>query len=198
MLYKKLRTIGVIYLVISGCVPLHLQKYRQQHDQRLAPPVPPVVSEPTPVVSGAAERTQDSHATQDAATTIYVVDKDTFRLHLAEREVWEAVLSVLMRNYSPLIADKNQGIFATEWDSYFLNGIVYRNKISLRLARGGPGITDMTIHNSVEQLPGGAVPVSGASVTWLPAGDPADEIGRIVKNMAIVLGQPAPRLQQAR
>ncbi|MEN9835375.1 MAG: hypothetical protein RL011_1568 [Pseudomonadota bacterium] len=197
MTYKNFKFVVITACAISGCVPLHLQKYRQHQDQRLAPSAP-VVNEAPQVTPAQAENPAQPQAVYDAAPTVYALDGQTYRLHVAEREVWDAVLSVLMRNYSPLIADKNQGIFATDWDSYFLNGVVYRNKISLRVAKGGPGVTDMVIHNSVEQLRDGPQSVSGATGPWLPSADPADEIGRIVKNMAIVLGQPAPRLQQIR
>jgi|LauGreDrversion4_2_1035121.scaffolds.fasta_scaffold03647_1 hypothetical protein len=198
MTYKNFKFVVITAFAISGCVPLHLQKYRQHQDQRLAPAAAPVVNEASQVTPAQAENPAQPQAVYDAAPTVYALDGQTYRLHVAEREVWDAVLSVLMRNYSPLIADKNQGIFATDWDSYFLNGVVYRNKISLRVAKGGPGVTDMVIHNSVEQLRDGPQSVSGATGPWLPSADPADEIGRIVKNMAIVLGQPAPRLQQIR
>jgi hypothetical protein len=194
----KLMLVAVTACAMAGCVPLHLQKYRQQQDHRLTPTPATPSGESLGGATAPGEAGNAASPPQDTAVTIYPVDKETFRLQIPERDVWEAVLSVLMRNYSPLIADKNQGIFATDWDSYFLNGAVYRNKISLRLSRGGPGVTDMVIHNSVEQLRDGSQATGGASGPWLPSADPADEIGRIVKNMAIVLGQPAPRLQQVR
>ncbi len=190
--------VAVTACAVVGCIPLHLQKYRQHQEHRLSPSSAPPSNESMGGSTGVGEAVNVASQVQDAAPTIYPVDQETFRLQIPEREVWEAVLSVLMRNYSPLIADKNQGIFATDWDSYFLNGAVYRNKISIRISRGGPGITDMVIHNSVEQLRDSTQPPGVTSGPWLPSADPADEIGRIVKNMAIVLGQPAPRLQQVR
>jgi hypothetical protein len=125
------------------------------------------------------------------------MDNQTFRFALRDGDVWEAALSVLMRNYNPTIVDRSAGIISTEWDSFFLNGAAYRNKVSLRLVRYGPNLVDLSIHNNVERLrdasqAGGSLATVGA--VWLHSSDPANEVARLIQNMAILLGQPPPIL----
>ena len=123
--------------------------------------------------------------------TIYAIDKSTYRFTLREPEVWDAALNVLLRNYNLTIVDRSSGIIATEWDSYYLDRAVYRNKLSLRVARGSGGV-DMTIRNSVERLRDASEAAGAVGAVWLPTTDPGNEVVRIVQNMAILLNQPPP------
>lgn len=179
-------------LALCACLPVNLKKYKNQ-DYKLQPTPDIGESGVYPGMDGESESLRSKVPPPRA--TIYAVDADTFRVNVREGEVWDAALSVLMHNYSPTVIDRASGIFSTEWDSYFLNGGVYRNKVSVRLVRAGPGATDLIIHNNVEHLRDGSQAGGAVGAVWLPTTDPANEIGRIVQNMALVLGQPPPVFQ---
>jgi hypothetical protein len=53
---------------------------------------------------------------------------------------------------------------------------------------------DLTVHNNVERLRDASQAAGTVGAVWLPAPDPANEVGRIVQNMALVLNQPPPVL----
>lgn len=176
---------------LTGCLPVQLDKYRSQ-DQRLHP-----------TADGASSATRREPAGQSPLpgqalpppprASIYALDKQTYRFALRDGEVWDAILTVLLHNYNLTIADRQGGIISTEWDSFFLGGGVYRNKISLRLLRLGNGLCDVTVHNNVERLRDASqASIGSVGATWLPASDPGNEVGRIIQNMALVLNQPPP------
>jgi len=181
-----------VSLALSGCLPAQLDKYRRS-DQRL---------KPTPDAGATASRREAAPQPAPPAqvappppprATIYALDKQTYRFALRDGDVWDAILTVLLHNYNLTIADRQGGIISTEWDSFFLGGGVYRNKLSLRLIRSGNGLCDLTVHNNVERLRDASQAAVGTmGATWLPASDPGNEVIRIVQNLALVLNQPPP------
>ncbi len=136
--------------------------------------------------------------TKSQGSTIYQVDPNTFHFKLAEAEVWETVLDVLMRNYSLAIVDRNSGVLATDWDSFYLGKAVFRNKLSFRvkktnLSRHEAAFeVDLTVHNSVEKLSDSTQGAVSLGAVWLPAQDPIEEVHRVIQNMAMLLRQPPP------
>jgi hypothetical protein len=129
-----------------------------------------------------------------AQATIYAVDKQTYRFNVREADVWDAVLNVLLKNYNLTIVDRQSGIVTTEWDSYFLNNEVFRNRLSLRVARSSGNTVDVMIHNSVERLRDASQATGAVGAGWLPGEDGANESARVVQNMALLLNQPPPVL----
>lgn len=136
--------------------------------------------------------TQPSHTTKEKVASIYSVDQQTFRFRLAYEQVWDGALGVLLRNYNLNIVDPSSGVITTEWDTFFLNQQVYRNKLSMRVKRLAWDMVEVTIYNNVETLRSN--PVDGLSASWLPADNGLQEVGRIVQNMAIAMRQPMPVL----
>jgi hypothetical protein len=151
--------------------------------------VPPPAAAPrtvAPAPAGAPAR--------KSRPTIFAVDQGTFRFQLGYDRVWEATMDVLLRNYNISIADRTNGLITTEWDSYYLEGKVHRNKVSMRLKRLGGSLVEVTIFNNVEML--SKLPDGGITEIWLPTDKNKPEIGRIIQNMAIAMGQPRPNLPQ--
>lgn len=130
--------------------------------------------------------------TIDNKPTIYSIDQQTFRFKLENNLVWNAALDVLMRNYNLTIVDEKSGVITTEWDSFYLSGDVFRNKISMRIINLGRNNVNVSLVNNVEYLKSGEENMAGS--IWLPGEDQVGEINRIIQNMAIVLGQPKPDL----
>ena len=174
---------------LSGCLPHHLAKYRDQGTvQRTSESVGENAGQ------GAGRSEQAGNSFGGPSATIYAVDQNTYRFSLRDQTVWESVLNVLMRNYNLTIADRETGVVTTEWDSYYLNNEVYRNKVSIRVSRTDRSSTHVVIHNNVERLRDSSKQGGAVGGVWLPAADEAGEVARIVQNMALVLNQPPPVL----
>jgi len=172
-------------LSLMGCVPAHLKKYQRGS-----------VSEPVRSTSRVDSKSAKSNPA-DAQPTIYAVDEHTFRFQIPSDQVWESVINVLIKNYNLAIVDKDSQIITTDWDTFYLNNQVYRNKVSVRINRLSRGTSDVLVHNSVERLQDGSL-AGAVGVAWLPAEDQASESHRIIRNMAILLNQPPPSLPASR
>jgi hypothetical protein len=180
----------------SACsTPAFLSKYSGNRSNREVQAVaaPPAVSPQTPAKASPAP-TAAAGTRTPPRPTIFAVDQGTFRFQLGYDRVWEATMDVLLRNYNLAIADRNNGLITTEWDSYYLDGKVHRNKVSMRLKRLGGSLVEVTIFNNVEML--SKLPDGGITEIWLPTDKNKPEIGRIIQNMAIAMGQPRPNLPQ--
>jgi hypothetical protein len=189
----------VTFLCVA-CIPSHLRKYDKNAPASSNPDFYGSSGDPTlprDKEKGDVSLRKKSQAEQPAQAapqraTIYAVDKRTFRFSLKENDVWDAALNVLLRNYNVTIVDKQNGIITTEWDSYYLNNAVFRNRVSMRVGRTQWNTVDVTMHNNVEKLKDASQAAGTVGAVWLPAEDPANEISRIVQNMALVLNQPPP------
>ncbi|RZA26028.1 MAG: hypothetical protein EOP10_04910 [Proteobacteria bacterium] len=177
----RLLALGLILSLQSACVPAFLDKYKREEvrTQQQRGTAQTAAAPGTPSASG--RRTPG----------IQQISDGVFRVPLSYDRTWDAVVDVLLRNYNLQIVEKSTGILTTEWDSFYLDGKVHRNKLSLRLkTRGNQGV-DLTVHNNVEVL--SRVP-DGVSEIWLPSDRTKPEIGRIIQNLAIQSGQPKPTL----
>ena len=173
-----------------GCVRDLLNKYQSpsasrsqqaRQEQTRKSPAAPVSSN-----RGANKPNHPDHP------SIYAVDKNRFRFRLPIEEVWDSTLDVLLQNYNLTIVDRRSGVITTEWDSFYLDNNIYRNKVSIRMKKLSWDLVDVTIYNNVEVFkPAGP---GGISATWLPTERGPQEVGRIVQNLAISLRQPAPVL----
>lgn len=183
-------------LTFVACIPSHLRKYDKGASAESKNP-DFFASSGDPSLPQGKDKGESSSRKQEVSApraSIYAVDRKTFRFALKENDIWDAALNVLLRNYNVTIVDKLNGIITTEWDSYYLNNGVFRNRISLRIGKNQWSNVDVIFHNNVEKLKDASQAAGTVGAVWLPADDPANEIGRIVQNMALMLNQPPPVL----
>lgn len=182
---KNLYLTTLIFAAVSiGCIPKHLQKYNQ-------PDLTPSQSQTNQPAS--VTNSYNSPQQAPATPTIYSIGKQTFRFKIDHQTVWNSAINVLMANYNLNIVDKSSGVITTEWDSFYLDDAVYRNKISIFVKRVTWSMVDVIVYNNVEVLREyGDSP--NATKLWLPAEKSEKEVGRIIQNMAINLNQPMPHL----
>ena len=198
MTHKFFKTIILVALAssVSGCLPGVLNKYRNGSSKsagmRSGEPAADINAGNSVIPRSTAKPKADTQKT--ASATIYAIDQSTYRFLLKEGDVWNGALDVLMRNYNLTIVDKATGIITTEWDSYYLNNAVFRNKVSMRINRSSWNAVDVTIHNNVEKLRDASEAADAVGAVWLPSEDNANETTRIVQNMALILNQPPPIL----
>ena len=126
--------------------------------------------------------------------SIYALNDQTVRFRLPYNAVWDGAIEVLLKNYNLTIVDEKSGLITTEWDSFYLDEHVYRNKVSMRVKKVSWDLVDVTIYNNVEVLQNAQG--TTLSSVWLPTNQGPSEVGRILQNMAIALRQPAPVLPQ--
>ncbi len=188
-----LKTLGVFSLLTAGplifstgCMSDIFNKYR-------TPSTPALSSTPAPGVKGDA-RASARRSPPPARSGISAVDQGTFRVLSPFDKVWDATLDVLLRNYNVAIADRANGLITTEWDSYYLDGKVHRNKVSLRLKRVAGVGTEMLVYNNVEVL--SKMPDGGITEIWLPTDRNRPEVVRILQNMALALNLAKPDLSE--
>ncbi len=180
---KTLQWLGICLsgAMLSACVPSYLQKYsRSGPSEEVAP------------YQSVDGRQQKVPAKNKAS--IYAVGNNTFRFRLGYDQVWNGALNVLMNNYNITTLDKDSGIITTEWDTFYLNDKVYRNKVSMHLKRVAWNMIDLILYNNVEVLHSGDA--SKGNAIWLPAAQGKREVGRIVQNMALALNQTPPLLPE--
>jgi hypothetical protein len=170
-------------LCLAGCMPAHLSKY-SKNEKTARPPVSELLGE------SADRKSPTPPSTNVSTPSVYAIDAQTYRFLLSRDEVWEALIDVLMKNYNLTILDRESGIITTEWDSFVLSDVIYRNKLSVRLRPSGRKSVDVMIHNNVERLERIAGQVSGA---WLPSDEVAGETARVAQNTALALRQVPPQ-----
>ena len=199
-LFKTIALLSIFIFGASGCIPEFLQKYRKESGSKdgveAGAHEGPGADMPVGSVTESKGRSSGSRKGSDAPqrATIYALDRQTYRFHIKEEDVWNVALDVLMKNYNVNIVERQSGIITTEWDSYYLSSAVYRNKVSMRFRRQTSGVVDLTIVNNVERLRDASTAGSGVGAVWLPGSDAANEVSRIVQNMALALKQPPPVL----
>lgn len=187
MLRPCLMMIGLAFS-FSCSTPQFLQKYFQEPDRenRKAKLAPGELSSASPASPAAAISARGKRP------AIFPLDSNTFRIQLSYDRVWDAMLDILLRNYNLAIADRQNGLITTEWDSYYLEGKVHRNKISMRVKRlAGQGV-ELTLFNNVEVL--SKLPDGGLTEIWLPTDKNKQELSRLVQNLAIATGSAKPDL----
>lgn len=171
-----------LFSIQSSCVRDLVNKYRNPNAA-------------TPATTHHQVNTK-SPVTQNGGQTpsIYALNNQTVRFRLPYNSVWDGAIEVLLKNYNLTIVDEKSGLITTEWDSFYLDEHVYRNKVSMRVKKVSWDLVDVTIYNNVEVLQNAQG--TALSSVWLPTNQGPGEVGRILQNMAIALRQPAPVLPQ--
>ena len=180
---------AVLISTTFACVPQHLQKYRSG-DPRTDDPMKPKTAA---VVSEGPVGVQKLPPLEPSA--VQAVDERTYRFSMRDDDVWDAALNVLLHNYNLTIVDKDSGVISTEWDTFFRERLVYRNKVTLRVRRLNYRMVEVVIHNATERLQDGTQAGTVGAV-WMPTTDDGRETSRIVRNMAVALGQNPPAAAQ--
>ncbi len=128
---------------------------------------------------------------------VHQLGKGSYRIEESESAVWEAMTDVLIKNYNINVLDRENKVITTEWDSFYMDGLVYRNKVTAKLNKYGWGTTDIMIVNNVEVLKDSFAQIKTVGPVWFPDEDKAGESERIISNVAVLLGQSRPVFQEA-
>ncbi len=99
--------------------------------------------------------------------------------------IWDALIPILIQNYNFSLANKELGIISTEWDSYYLQSDIYRNRISLHLRSLSNEESTLALRNNVEIL--SKEGSAHAQSFWMPAPSNNSEVERILTNLGSML-----------
>lgn len=183
----------IAVMAVAGCSSRLIERKSEQVSNQPMPHfdeiVPSIAPMGAPLLSGKKTSQRPS---------VYALDQQTFRFQIPKEQVWDAALNVLLKNYNLNIVNEDSGVVTTEWDTFFLDSSVYRNKVSLRVRRITRKATDVTVLNNIERLQDGSEGRAMIGAVWLPTEDVADEMKRIIQNMSLALNQPLPNFYDSK
>ena len=107
-------------------------------------------------------------------------------------KTWEEVLNIITQDYNVVVLDGQNGIITTEWDKFYFNQNLYRNKITLRIRPASVHTTQIIIKNNIEQLEN-TTSSNSQKILWIPSEDVLDETYRIINSLANVLKLESPK-----
>ena len=114
------------------------------------------------------------------------VDETTYFVFLKPKHVLEVFLMVLVKNYTINIIDHTSNLISTDWDSYYVDHELFRNKITIKLTKMSPHKTKIDIINNIEKFDK-PFSYSTSENIWVPFDKKAEEIERIITNVKTIL-----------
>jgi hypothetical protein len=110
------------------------------------------------------------------------LDKNTWRVASSAPQLFQTVAKILSQNYIISKADRQTLSMSTEWDKFFIDGRLFRNRISINVFPYNQRASDLVIKNNIEYYTQTAQRVDENDPTqWLPTADVTDELERILE-----------------
>ena len=122
------------------------------------------------------------------------VDGNVWRTSVDAGQVFAMLSRFLSQNYLLSSVDRKNLTMNTDWDKFFIDGRLFRNRLSISVFPVGQRQTEVVVKNSVEYFAGNPNKPEEATVAnWLPSPDITDEVTRVVdslnKQIAFYTGQ---------
>lgn len=109
------------------------------------------------------------------------LDKNTWRVAASAPQLFQTVAKILSQTYIISKADRQTLSMSTEWDKFFIDGRLFRNRVSINVFPFNPRASDLVIKNNIEYYTQTAQKVDENDPTqWLPTHDVTDELERIL------------------
>lgn len=122
------------------------------------------------------------------------LDKNTWRIAASAQRLFQTVAKILSQTYIVAKADRQTLSMSTEWDKFFIDGRLFRNRISIHVFPFNQRTADLVIKNNIEYYTQTAQKIDEDSPTqWLPTQDVTDELDRILEKTQKQLVANAPR-----
>ncbi|NBO39136.1 hypothetical protein EBU99_11195 [bacterium] len=116
------------------------------------------------------------------------LDKNTWRVAISAGQLFQTVSRILSQSYIIAQADRHSMSLNTEWDKFFIDGRLFRNRISINVFPLNQRTADLVIKNNLEYYTQTAQKVDDNSPTqWLPTQDVTDELDRILEKTQTIL-----------
>jgi hypothetical protein len=110
------------------------------------------------------------------------VEGNTWRTSAHPAMVFGIMSRILSQNYIINSLDRKNFNIQTDWDKFFIDGRLFRNRISIMVFPVGPRQTEVVVKNIVEYYTGSPNNKMEENSAWLPSPDITDEINKLVDN----------------
>lgn len=125
--------------------------------------------------------TQNSPINAMSPLQLVFVNGNTWRTQAPPDMVYGIMARLLSQSYIMSGADRKNFTLQTDWDKFFIEGRLFRNRMSVMVFPVGPRQTEIVIKNTVEYYTGGAGQKEEGEL-WLPSPDVTDEVVKLVDN----------------
>lgn len=112
--------------------------------------------------------------------TLTHIDGNTWRTQAHPALVFGIMSRILSQNYIISAMDRKNFNLQTDWDKFFIDGRLFRNRINIMVFPVGPRQTEVVLKNVVEYFTGTASNKMEDNASWLPSPDLTDEIHKLI------------------
>jgi hypothetical protein len=153
--------------------------------QRLAPNSQQMTSNrgSLPGVGSNPEKLPRFARSEPEAEAAVSTGKNVWRLNKPLQNIYYKALRMLSQDYIVTQANKESLTIQTDWDTFFLEGRLMRNRLSLTFYPLSPKQTEVQITNFVEYQKESTLP--GANVGWIPGPDVTTEVDRLLSALKL-------------
>ncbi|KAB8033776.1 hypothetical protein [Fluviispira multicolorata] len=123
-----------------------------------------------------------SNQSMIAALNLTHIEGNTWRTAAHPALVFSIMARLLSQNYIISSVDRKNFNLQTDWDKFFIDGRLFRNRISIMVFPVGPRQTEVIAKNIVEYYSGNPNSKLEENTAWLPSPDITDEISKLVEN----------------
>lgn len=109
------------------------------------------------------------------------IEGNTWRTGANPALVHGIMARLLSQNYIISSVDRKNFNIQTDWDKFFIDGRLFRNRISVTIFPVGARQTEVVIKNLVEYYTG-TLAKQEENMAWLPCPDLTDEVNKLVEN----------------
>jgi hypothetical protein len=119
------------------------------------------------------------------------LDRNTWRVATTAGHLFQTIARVISQSYIISQADRRALSLSTEWDKFFIDGRLFRNRISVNVFPYSARSADLVIKNNIEYYTQSAQKTDENNPTqWLPTQDVTDELDRVLeKTQSQILAQ---------
>ncbi|MES2615402.1 MAG: hypothetical protein V4591_08305 [Bdellovibrionota bacterium] len=109
------------------------------------------------------------------------IEGNTWRTAANPVVVYGIIARLLSQSYIISSVDRKNFNIQTDWDKFFIDGRLFRNRMSVTVFPVGKSQTEVVIKNSVEYYTG-TLAKQEENMAWLPSPDLTDEVNKLVEN----------------
>lgn len=110
------------------------------------------------------------------------IEGNTWRTSAHPAMVFGIMSRIISQSYIISALDRKNFNLQTDWDKFFIDGRLFRNRISVMVFPVSPRQTEVVVKNIVEYYTGGQSTKPEENTAWLPSPDITDEINKLVES----------------
>lgn len=123
------------------------------------------------------------------------VDENIWRSSVDATALFNMISRILAQRYVISAVDRRNLTASTEWDKFFIEGRMFRNRLSVSVFPVGMHQSEVVLKNSVEYYSGTPGKLDSSTVVnWYPTPDITDEVQRLVSSLNRQIASSAPFL----